>query len=363
MAVETVRPMLDLVKSALDASKELEAHPSGPTEPALQALEALQARRVTAAQLASSQAGKLLRPLLKHASPAVSQAAASVIAAWKECVRREAEEGRGGSGDAPSEQPSSTARHPSAAAAGVPVKVEGAQRPAGAGAAAAAPSSLKRTAPGVGTCEPPGSTPASSRPAPKRPAVAATGCGGGSMATPAPVPSTGDKVRDLCRTTFAAALCLAVEELRAAPSPDEEACATPGALAVAMEEELRRQHGGVTEGYKAKFRSLSFNLKDRKNPDLRRKVLTGRIAPDLLVTLAPEALASDAQREENARIREKKLFDSAPSAAKQPTTDQFQCGKCRQRKTTYYQMQTRSADEPMTTFVTCLNCNNRWKFC
>lgn len=183
------------------------------------------------------------------------------------------------------------------------------------------------------------------------------------MATPAPVPSTGDKVRDLCRTTFAAALCLAVEELRAAPSPDEEACATPGALAVAMEEELRRQHGGVTEGYKAKFRSLSFNLKDRKNPDLRRKVLTGRIAPDLLVTLAPEALASDAQREENARIREKKLFDSAPSAAKQPTTDQFQCGKCRQRKTTYYQMQTRSADEPMTTFVTCLNCNNRWKFC
>jgi hypothetical protein len=29
----------------------------------------------------------------------------------------------------------------------------------------------------------------------------------------------------------------------------------------------------------------------------------------------------------------------------------------------YYQMQTRSADEPMTTFVSCLNCNNRWKFC
>ena len=47
----------------------------------------------------------------------------------------------------------------------------------------------------------------------------------------------------------------------------------------------------------------------------------------------------------------------------QATTDQFQCGKCRQRKTQYYQMQTRSADEPMTTFVTCVNCGNRWKFC
>ena len=39
----------------------------------------------------------------------------------------------------------------------------------------------------------------------------------------------------------------------------------------------------------------------------------------------------------------------------------FKCGKCKSRKTTYYQMQTRSADEPMTTFVTCTNCNNRWK--
>ena len=41
----------------------------------------------------------------------------------------------------------------------------------------------------------------------------------------------------------------------------------------------------------------------------------------------------------------------------------FQCGKCKKKKTTYYQLQTRSADEPMTTFVTCHNCGNRWKFC
>ena len=39
----------------------------------------------------------------------------------------------------------------------------------------------------------------------------------------------------------------------------------------------------------------------------------------------------------------------------------FKCGKCKSIKTTYYQMQTRSADEPMTTFVTCVKCNNRWK--
>jgi len=120
---------------------------------------------------------------------------------------------------------------------------------------------------------------------------------------------------------------------------------------------------GTSSQYKTKFQQLHFNLKDAKNPDLRRKVVLGIIDADALLQLAPEELASDAKREENQRIRDKKLFDSAPSQAKKATTDQFQCGKCRQRKCTYYQMQTRSADEPMTTFVSCLNCGNRWKFC
>jgi hypothetical protein len=42
-------------------------------------------------------------------------------------------------------------------------------------------------------------------------------------------------------------------------------------------------------------------------------------------------------------------------------TDTFTCRKCKGNKCTYYQLQTRSADEAITTFVTCLNCSNRWK--
>ncbi len=41
----------------------------------------------------------------------------------------------------------------------------------------------------------------------------------------------------------------------------------------------------------------------------------------------------------------------------------LRCGKCKKYKTTYTQLQTRSADESLTTFVLCLECGNRWKFC
>ena len=55
--------------------------------------------------------------------------------------------------------------------------------------------------------------------------------------------------------------------------------------------------------------------------------------------------------------RDKVLYEVNKGLA----TDLFTCGRCKKNETTYYQLQTRSADEPMTTFVTCLNCGKRWK--
>jgi transcription elongation factor S-II len=42
-------------------------------------------------------------------------------------------------------------------------------------------------------------------------------------------------------------------------------------------------------------------------------------------------------------------------------TDMFVCRKCKSNKCSYYQLQTRSADEPMTTYVNCVTCGHRWK--
>jgi hypothetical protein len=57
----------------------------------------------------------------------------------------------------------------------------------------------------------------------------------------------------------------------------------PADKAGAVESELHSWGGGVTAKYKARFRTLHFNLKDVNNPDLRRRVLSGEIAPQVQI--------------------------------------------------------------------------------
>lgn len=45
----------------------------------------------------------------------------------------------------------------------------------------------------------------------------------------------------------------------------------------------------------------------------------------------------------------------------QPMTDQFKCAKCKNRNIVYYEKQIRSADEPSSLFLVCLNCSHSWK--
>ena len=46
----------------------------------------------------------------------------------------------------------------------------------------------------------------------------------------------------------------------------------------------------------------------------------------------------------------------------QATTDAFKCSKCKKRKCTVTEKQTRSGDEPATTFVKCMECGHEFRF-
>jgi hypothetical protein len=59
--------------------------------------------------------------------------------------------------------------------------------------------------------------------------------------------------------------------------------------------------------------------------------------------------------------RERDLAMEARKAMEEDYTGMFTCGRCKSKRTTFYLLQTRSADEPMTAFITCLACGNRWK--
>lgn len=62
---------------------------------------------------------------------------------------------------------------------------------------------------------------------------------------------------------------------------------------------------------------------------------------------------------ERKTIRDKVKFENKLEA----TTDTFTCRKCKSNRCSYYLLQTRSADEPMTCYVSCLDCGKRWKTC
>lgn len=169
---------------------------------------------------------------------------------------------------------------------------------------------------------------------------------------------TRDKIRELLLEAFSKVPGEADEDLK-----DEVDACDPIRVAVSVESVMFEKMGRSNGAQKVKYRSIIFNLKDPKNPDLRRKVLLGQVKAERLIDMSPEEMASDQRQREIEQIKEKALFECERAAAPKASTDQFKCGRCGKKETTYYQLQTRSADEPMTTFVTCVNCNNHWKFC
>ncbi|NWW10584.1 TCEA3 protein, partial [Oreocharis arfaki] len=169
----------------------------------------------------------------------------------------------------------------------------------------------------------------------------------------APCYLTGDSVRDKCIEMLTAALRM----------DDDYKEFSVNCEKMASEIEDHILWGARDIKYRNRVRSRISNLKDPKNPGLRRNVLCGAIEPGLIARMTAEEMASDELKKLRNAMTQEAIREHQMAKTGGTVTDLFQCGKCKKKNCTYNQVQTRSADEPMTTFVLCNECGNRWKVC
>lgn len=131
--------------------------------------------------------------------------------------------------------------------------------------------------------------------------------------------------------------------------------------AIEVENAAYKAYKGEGQEYRTKMRSLFINLKNKTNRQLGRKVMSGEITPDHFVVMNEKELASAEQRAKDELLEKENMKKAQVPMAEKSISDALKCGKCGQKKVSYSQAQTRSADEPMTTFCECTVCGNRWK--
>jgi|UniRef100_A0A6C0IRE7 DNA-directed RNA polymerase subunit M/transcription elongation factor TFIIS len=110
------------------------------------------------------------------------------------------------------------------------------------------------------------------------------------------------------------------------------------------------------EIYLNRFRSIYINLKNTAFLEqIKNKEITGKTLERLThYEMDPERWSELIDKKIK---REASKFNTNIQAS----TDMFTCRKCKSKKCTYYELQTRSADEPATIFVTCLDCGKNWR--
>ena len=99
--------------------------------------------------------------------------------------------------------------------------------------------------------------------------------------------------------------------------------------------------------------NLDINNKNVDNQTLINSVKSRNIEPQLVAFMTPQQLHPKRWLFE---MEKKKILEDTSNSKK--VTDIYTCRKCKNKKCTTIQMQTRGSDEPMTIFVTCLVCYN-----
>lgn len=174
------------------------------------------------------------------------------------------------------------------------------------------------------------------------------------------VPQTNSQVRLKFRQMITDALKAPLpKELQSdEPFLDEES------LAARMEESIFQEFKSESDSrYRNRIRGRICNLKDKNNPYLRLNVLRGDISAERIAKMTADEMASDELKRQREQFTREAINDHQMALTGGTSSSEIKCPACKKYDCSYNQMQTRSADEPMTTFCHCNNCGKRWKFC
>ncbi|KAJ5162274.1 hypothetical protein N7492_007666 [Penicillium capsulatum] len=266
--------------------------------------------RATEDLLRSTRIGIIINKFKQHKSPEVAKLSSEIVSKWRNEVNKQKQGGG------------------SAASRGA----SGSPRPAQNGTGA--------------------STPASATPSDKASKLSVPPDKRSWRAEGVDINVTSNKARDNCTGLMYDGLCVGSTE-----SPKAVL-----AKASAVERAAYDYLGPETkEEYRTKMRSLFQNLKNKSNTQLRARVVSGEIPVEDFVRMTSDELRSAERRQADEAIQKKNMNDAMVAQAERSISTSLQCGKCGQRKVTYTEAQTRSADEPMTLFCTCLNCGKSWR--
>ena len=97
-----------------------------------------------------------------------------------------------------------------------------------------------------------------------------------------------------------------------------------------------------------------------KNEGLIKKIKNKEVLPHKIPYMSAEEMFPEIWKEILEK-RERKI-KAAYEIKQVSMTDAIKCGKCKNNKITYYELQTRSGDEAITQYFNCICCGHKWKY-
>jgi DNA-directed RNA polymerase subunit M/transcription elongation factor TFIIS len=151
--------------------------------------------------------------------------------------------------------------------------------------------------------------------------------------------------------------------------PDQRADLERGIYNAALHESKKKgvrrhwENPDFAEIYKVVARRCIANLDPEAyvgNSRLIKRLQDGEFPPHQVPFMTARELYPE-HWQELADEQLKRETTMLEGSSQEEGSDMFKCRRCGKSKTRYWEMQTRSADEPMTVFIRCLNCGKEWR--